>query len=119
MSDHEVRTIAPNSQDSAENLRSSRDSANFTPTAITVGVSLKTYFGHERARAWFAEVAERAGAHTAVTSGAVRFFVIPTYLQIPAALGAFAGTAVLIGAQDVSAYGAGPFTGEVAASELA
>ena len=53
---------------------------------VTVGVSLKTYFGHERARAWFAEVARRAGAHPAVTAGDVRLFVIPTYLQIPAAL---------------------------------
>lgn len=119
MSDHEVRRIAPTPQDSAQNLRSSRDSAKFVGAPITVGVSLKTYFAHERARAWFGEVAARAGAHPAVASGAVRFFVIPTYLQIPAALEAFAGTRVLIGAQDVSQYDAGAFTGEIAASELA
>ena len=119
MSDHEDRRIAPTSQDSAGNLRSSFDSATFVPTRITVGVSLKTYFSHERAGLWFAEVAASAGAHAAVASGAVRFFVIPTYLQIPAALAAFAGTPVQIGAQDVSAYDAGAFTGEIAASELA
>jgi triosephosphate isomerase len=119
MSDREVRTIAPSSQDSAENLRDTRDSAKFAPPPITVGVSLKTYFGHEQARAWFAEVAARAGAHQAVASGAVQLFVIPTYVQIAAALAAFSGTPILVGAQDVSPYDAGPFTGEVTASELA
>ncbi|WP_345800362.1 triose-phosphate isomerase family protein [Microbacterium sp. AZCO] len=85
---------------------------------VTVGVSLKTYFGHERARAWFADVAHRTSAHPAVTDGSVRFFVIPTYLQIPAALTAFQGTPVLIGAQDVSAFEPGAYTGEVTAAEL-
>lgn len=86
---------------------------------VTVGVSLKAYFGHERAAAWFLDVARRAAVHPAVTAGAVRFFVIPTYLQIPAALTAFAGTAVLVGAQDVSEYEPGAYTGEVTAPELA
>ena len=119
MSDREVRTTAPRSQDSAENLRVTRNSAKLAPGPITVGVSLKTYFGHERAQAWLAEVAVRAGTDAGVASGAVRFFVIPTYLQIAAARAAFAGTPILVGAQDVSQYDAGPFTGEVAASELA
>ena len=71
---------------------------------VTVGVSLKTYFGNARARAWFAEVAPRLQAHPAIADGRVRFFVIPTYLQIPAAIEAFAATPVLVGAQDVSAH---------------
>ncbi|MFF2486100.1 triose-phosphate isomerase family protein [Microbacterium sp. NPDC058062] len=86
---------------------------------VTVGVSLKTYFGHQRARAWFADVAARAGSHPAVADGSVQFFVIPTYLQILPALEAFAGTPVLVGAQDVSAYPPGAYTGEVTAEELA
>lgn len=86
---------------------------------VTVGVSLKTYFGHERARAWFADVAQRAAAHPAVAAGDVRFFVIPTYVQIPAALAAFSDTPVLVGAQDVSEFPSGPYTGEVTAAELA
>ncbi|MBT9606961.1 triose-phosphate isomerase family protein [Microbacterium sp.] len=86
---------------------------------VTVGVSLKTYFGHERARAWFADVVQRAAVHPAVAAGDVRFFVIPTYLQIPAALDAFDGTPVLVGAQDVSEFEPGAYTGEVTASELA
>jgi triosephosphate isomerase len=82
-------------------------------------VSLKTYFGHEQAAAWFAEVAQRVREHFAVTAGEVRLFVIPTYLQIPAALDAFAGTPVRVGAQDVSEFPPGAFTGEVTAAELA
>jgi triosephosphate isomerase len=124
MPDHEPRRNAPISQDSAVEPRGSRDPAEFAraevaPGPVTVGVSLKTYFGHERARAWFADVARRAAAHPAVASGAVRFFVIPTYPQIPAALAAFTGTRVLVGAQDVSAYDPGAYTGEVTAAELA
>jgi triosephosphate isomerase len=87
--------------------------------AVTVGVSLKTYFGSARATAWFADVAARAAAIPAVATGDVRVFVIPTYVQIPAALDAFAGTPVLVGAQDVSEYAPGAYTGEVTAGELA
>lgn len=86
---------------------------------VWVGVSLKTYFGHARALAWLREVAEVVRDTPAVASGAVRLVVVPTYLQIPAALEAFAGTSVRVGAQDVSAHPAGAFTGEIAASELA
>ena len=86
---------------------------------VVVGVSLKTYFGHEQAAAWFADVARRVGEHFPVTAGDVRLFVIPTYLQIPAALAAFAGTPVRVGAQDVSAFPPGAFTGEITAAELA
>jgi triosephosphate isomerase (TIM) len=86
---------------------------------VTVGISLKTYFGHARATVWFAEVSARLSTTPAVTEGRVRVFVIPTYVQIPAALAAFAGTPVLVGAQDVSAYEQGAYTGEVSAAELA
>ena len=84
-----------------------------------VGVSLKMYFGHERARTWFAEVAERVRAHEGVASGAVEFFVTPTFLQIGPAVEAFTGTPVRIGGQDVAAEASGAFTGEVSAYELA
>jgi triosephosphate isomerase (TIM) len=85
----------------------------------TVGVSLKTYFTHRRAQDWFPAVAERVGAHPAVVAGEVGVFVIPTYLQVPAALAAFAGTSISVGAQDVSEYEPGAYTGEVSAAELA
>ncbi|GAA3905400.1 triose-phosphate isomerase family protein [Microbacterium invictum] len=85
---------------------------------VTVGVSLKMYFGHHEALDWCARVAGRVRQHPGVMSGAVRFFVIPTYLQIGPALDAFRDTPVLVGAQDVSPYECGPYTGEVAAAEL-
>lgn len=88
-------------------------------TPITVGVSLKMYFGHRRARAWFTEVADRAGRHPAVASGAVELFVAPTYLQILPAVEAFTGTRIRICAQDVAAADNGAWTGEVSAAELA
>lgn len=86
---------------------------------VTVGVSLKTYFGHERARAWCDDVSARVRDHSAVATGAVALFVTPTYLQVLPAIAAFEGTPVRIGGQDVSADGAGAFTGEVTATELA
>ncbi|MBT2486481.1 MULTISPECIES: triose-phosphate isomerase family protein [unclassified Microbacterium] len=86
---------------------------------VTVGVSLKTYFGHERARAWFDDVAARVRAHGAVMNGAVELFITPTYLQVLPAIAAFAGTPVRIGGQDVSGEEPGAFTGEVTAAELA
>lgn len=86
---------------------------------VTVGISLKTYFGHARARAWFDEVAARLRAIPAVADDSIRVFVIPTYLQIHAALEAFQDTPVLVGAQDVSAFPPGAYTGEVTAAELA
>jgi triosephosphate isomerase len=87
------------------------------PQAI-VGVSLKTYFGHHQAIDWCARVTERVRAHPAVASGDVVLFVIPTYLGVLPALDAFAGTPVLVGAQDVSAFEPGAYTGEVTAAEL-
>lgn len=89
------------------------------PAPVTVGVSLKMYFGHREAVDWCARVADRVRQHAAVSSGAVRLFVIPTYLQILPALEIFKGTPVLVGAQDVAADDVGPFTGEVSARELA
>jgi triosephosphate isomerase len=115
----EARSHAPDAEDPTRNLRIPRETPDFAPSTVTVGVSLKAYFGHERGRAWVAEVARRAIAHPAVAGGDVRFFVIPGYLQIPAALDAFAGTPVLVGAQDVSEFAPGAYTGEVTAAELA
>lgn len=86
---------------------------------VTIGVSLKAYFGHAQARDWFDAVAELARTRDAVASGAVELFVIPSYLGILPAREAFAGTPVLVGAQDVAAEEPGAFTGEVTAAELA
>lgn len=86
---------------------------------ITVGVSLKCYFSRSEARAWFDQIAGVILAHAAADAGAIDVFVIPTYLQIEDALRSFAGTTVGVGAQDVSEFGAGAYTGEITAAELA
>jgi triosephosphate isomerase len=86
---------------------------------VTVGVSLKMFFGHQQATDWFATVAGRIRDHQAIMTRQVDFFVIPTYLQIAPAVTAFAGTPVRVGAQDVATEDTGPYTGEVSAAELA
>ena len=86
---------------------------------VTVGVSLKMYFGPQRAGEWFGHVAELARGHQAVASGAVELFVIPSFTSIPAALAAFGGSRVVVGAQDLFWEDQGAFTGEVSGSELA
>lgn len=88
-----------------------------TPLPILVGVSLKSYFTRKQARAWFRNAADAVARHTGLAE--VDIFVIPSYLQIPDAISAFAGTGVRIGAQDVSAHPHGAFTGEIPAAELA
>jgi len=87
--------------------------------SVVVGVSLKAYFGRRAARVWFAQVAELLRTHEAVRSGAVEVVVIPTYLQLDDARGFFGETRARLGAQDVSAFEAGAYTGEVTAAELA
>jgi triosephosphate isomerase len=86
---------------------------------VSVGVSLKMYFGHQQARDWFTRVADITAGHPSVADGSVEVFVIPTFLQVLPALEAFAGTRVLVGAQDLAAEDTGAFTGEVSGAELA
>lgn len=89
------------------------------PASVSVGVSLKMYFGHADARRWFERVAELAATYPAVVDGRVECFVIPTYVQLLPAIEAFRGTRVVVGAQDVATEDAGAYTGEVSAVELA
>ncbi|ROP63553.1 triose-phosphate isomerase family protein [Curtobacterium sp. ZW137] len=85
----------------------------------TIGVSLKTYFGHAQTIAWAEAVADIARHHPAVTSGAVELFVAPTFPSLVPVRAALIGSGVLLAAQDVAEEDAGPFTGEVSGAELA
>lgn len=87
--------------------------------APVVAVSTKMYFGHERGTRWIAEVADRAREHPGIRSGDLQLVVIPGYLQLLPALGSFAGTPVLVGAQDAAETEHGAYTGEVSPAELA
>ncbi len=86
---------------------------------VTVGVSLKAYFGRRQAVEWFDMVAEMLRDHAALRDPHVDVFVIPSYLQLADAQTGLDGTGIHLGAQDVSAFEPGPYTGEITAAELA
>lgn len=86
---------------------------------VTLGVSLKMYFGVAEGQAWLERVAALAREHPAIVDGRVELFVAPSFVQIAGALERSSGTRMLVAAQDVAATELGPFTGEVAAAELA
>ncbi len=89
------------------------------PSRPLLGVSLKMYFGPARTLEWCRAVADVARVHPGVASGAVELLVLPSFVSLPAALEAFAGTGVAVGAQDLFWEDSGPFTGEVSGSDLA
>lgn len=88
------------------------------PAPLTIGVSLKMYFGHHRTLNWARRVAALADAHPAVTSGAARLFVLPAFPALVPVAGVLAGSGVAIGAQDVATEDTGAYTGEVGAPYL-
>ncbi|MGN7862639.1 triose-phosphate isomerase family protein [Microbacterium sp. 22303] len=81
-------------------------------------MSLKAYFGRAQARAWFAQVSEQLRDHAALRDPHVDVFVIPSYLQFDDAAAGLSGMGIALGAQDVSPFGPGPYTGEISADEL-
>jgi triosephosphate isomerase len=86
---------------------------------LTIGVSLKMYFGHARTITWAEAVADIARTHPAVTDGTVELFVIPTFPSLVPVRAALDGSNVLLGAQDLAWADEGAFTGEVSGRELA
>jgi triosephosphate isomerase len=87
--------------------------------AVTIGVSLKMYFGYEQTVRWCEVVRDISLAHPAVTSGAVELFVIPSYPVLSRAKELFEGTKVGLGAQNLHCDDFGPVTGEVSGTMLA
>ncbi|MBV9450424.1 MAG: triosephosphate isomerase [Streptosporangiaceae bacterium] len=85
---------------------------------LTIGISLKMYFGQRRTVDWCRAVAGLAARHPAVASGAVELFVLPAAPMIAPVLGIFAGTPVHVGAQNLSSEDSGAFTGEVSGALL-
>jgi triosephosphate isomerase len=84
-----------------------------TTGALTLGVSLKMYFGVEETLSWCRRVAEIASRHEVVTSGAAEIFVLPSMPVIPQVSDLFAGTPISVGAQNLFREDRGAFTGEV------
>jgi len=85
---------------------------------LFLGVSLKTYFGQQDTLDWCHRVAEVVGAHPAVVDGAIECVVLPSHPFLPAVGEIFDALPIVLGAQDVSAFTGGAYTGEVTASQL-
>jgi triosephosphate isomerase len=81
-----------------------------------IGCSSKSYFTVQRARVWGPRVL--AGVSSDAV-GATGLFICTSFPLIPALLETFGTAGGLVGAQDVSCYPSGPYTGEVSAEVLA
>jgi triosephosphate isomerase len=86
--------------------------------ALTIGVSLKMYFGQRQTIGWCRAVAGLAARHPAVTGGAVELFVLPAAPLIDPVLLVFAGLPVGVGAQNLHSADDGACTGEVSGALL-
>lgn len=85
--------------------------------SFTIGVSHKMYFSHARTLEWCSAVADLCREHPATRDGLVDFFVLPTFLSLPAVLAS--EPPYRVGAQDVATADSGPYTGEVSGAEIA
>ncbi|MER6090951.1 triose-phosphate isomerase [Streptomyces bluensis] len=85
---------------------------------VLLGVSLKMYFGHHQTLNWARKVADLARDHPAVTSGAVRLFVLPAFPALVPANGILGPYGISVGAQDIATEDTGPYTGEVGGPSL-
>jgi triosephosphate isomerase len=86
--------------------------------ALTIGVSLKMYFGQRQTVDWCRAVAALAERHPAITGGAAELFVLPAAPMIDPVLRVFDGLSVGVGAQDLYGEDSGAFTGEVSGALL-
>jgi triosephosphate isomerase len=85
---------------------------------VTLGVSLKLYFGIEESVQWAREVATIAREHAAIVSGAVQLFVMPSLPALAETRNALEETKVLIGAQDLHWEDRGAFTGAISGADV-
>jgi len=85
---------------------------------VTLGVSLKMYFGYEQTLAWSRAIAALLREHPQVRSGAIEVFVIPSFPMLAPAVEIFDGLAQ-VGAQDLCWEDNGAWTGEVSPAVLA
>lgn len=87
-------------------------------SALTIGISLKMYFGRARTVEWCRAVAGIARSHPAVTDERVRLVVLPSHPYLLEVGSVFASTPVRIGGQDLFWEDEGAFTGEVSGAQL-
>jgi len=82
------------------------------PNGLSVGFSTKSYFSEQRLQAWLGD------ALSAANPSDVDRFIVPSFPSLAAVVGIARGQ-FAVGAQDCSAYAAGPHTGDVSAELLA
>ena len=87
-------------------------------SALTIGISLKMYFGRARTAEWCRAVAGIARTHAAVTEDHARLVVLPSHPYLLEASILFGDTPVSIGGQDLFWKDEGAFTGEVSGAQL-
>jgi triosephosphate isomerase len=86
--------------------------------ALTIGISLKMYFGRHRTVEWCRAVADIARSHPAVTEERARLVVLPSHPYLLEVGALLASTPVRIGGQDLFWKDEGAFTGEVSGAQL-
>lgn len=79
---------------------------------LTLGVSLKMYFGYRQTLDWCQAIAGQLRAHADVRSGAIAVFIIPGCPTLAPVLEIFDGLAQ-VGAQNLFWEDRGAYTGEV------
>jgi triosephosphate isomerase len=84
---------------------------------LTIGISLKAYFGYRETLSWCAAIGELASANPAVGTD-VRLVVMPAFPALAACVKLLRTTAVEVGAQAISSDGLGAHTGEVPGAML-
>lgn len=78
-----------------------------------IAVSLKMYFDHSSTIDWARAVRLHPGIMAAVESGDIDLVLFPGHVSLDAVGRIFEGTAVRLGAQDLSWASSGAFTGDV------
>ncbi|HLS04373.1 MAG TPA: triose-phosphate isomerase family protein [Actinomycetales bacterium] len=93
-----------------------------TPPAANravIAMNFKMYFDHRQAVAWCEAARDIITDLGTLRDGHADFVVFPSFPSIPAVLDIFAGTGVHVGAQNMSSFASGAYTGEVSAVSLA
>src|SRR5690625_5124310 len=83
-----------------------------------IAMNFKMYFDHAQTLKWCETAREIALRSPVIQEGHAQLVVFPSFPSIPAVVKIFSGTSVAIGAQNMSNFEAGAYTGEVSAASL-
>lgn len=86
------------------------------PVTLTLGVSLKMYFGYQQTLAWSHQVAKIVRHHPLFSRHPeTTIFTFPSAPALDATLRAFVNTPMQVGAQNIAPAASGAWTGETSA----